>query len=219
MDPCNGMPFLVMTQTGAENISDTMCRPYCGQAVRCSLYNKDRRTNQLQEYNKTTSVEVECHCWSSEGCNGVFLQISLTSLVNQKVPGKLCEIDLYTNLSNLRRVPRTLSPILIWLYCVYNADVFIQHHQWHVMRSYTIARIFLFNRRRMILFEQSYNLYTLNTLYICLIPTLLSFGYTCQNERYIEWLTNISTILGNWITNRTGKWLGLGIPILGHPIV
>ena len=94
MDPCDGFPFLVMTQTGAENISDTMCRPYCGRAVRCSLYNKDRQANELQQYNKTTSVMVECHCWSTDGCNGVFLQISLTSLVNQKVPGKLCEIDL-----------------------------------------------------------------------------------------------------------------------------
>ena len=94
MDPCNGMPFLIMTQTGAENISDTRCRPYCGRATRCSLYNKHEKESELQEYNTTSTVDVECHCWSADGCSGIFLQISLTSLVNRKAAGKLCEIDL-----------------------------------------------------------------------------------------------------------------------------
>ena len=94
MDPCNGMPFLVMTQTGAENISDTMCRPYCGRAVRCDLHNQGMQAALHQEQNTVTTVQTDCHCWSADGCNGIFLQISLTSLVNQQNPGKLCEISL-----------------------------------------------------------------------------------------------------------------------------
>ena len=94
MDPCNGMPFLIMTQIGAENISDTMCRPYCVRATRCSLYNKHQQAAELREYNTTTTVEVECHCWSVDGCSGIFLQISHTSQVNQKAAGKLSEMDL-----------------------------------------------------------------------------------------------------------------------------
>ena len=94
MDPCNGMPFLVMTQTGAENISDTRCRPYCGRPTRCILYNKHEKATELREYNTTTTVEVECHCWSADGCSGIYLQISLSSLVNREAAGKLCEIHL-----------------------------------------------------------------------------------------------------------------------------
>ena len=91
MDPCNGMPFLVMTQTGAQIISDARCRPYCGRAVRCQLY---KEASPGLDHNTATTVQVECHCQSADGCNGIFLQISLTSLVNQQAPGTLCEIDL-----------------------------------------------------------------------------------------------------------------------------
>ena len=140
MDPCNGMPFLVMTQSGAENTSDTICRPYCGRPVRCSFYNEDKQANELGEYNKTTSVEVECHCWSADGCNGVFLQISLTSLVNQKVPGKLCEIDLSPERTPIwvmcSGYQGTLSPILRWIYWyitqVYSSNL-INDMEWETM--------------------------------------------------------------------------------------
>ena len=94
MDPCNGLPFLVMTQTGAENIADARCRPYCGRAVRCHLHNEGGQVRTLPGHNMTATVDVECHCQSVDGCNGIFLQISLTSLVNQQAPGTLCEIDL-----------------------------------------------------------------------------------------------------------------------------
>ena len=95
MDPCNGLPFLVMTQTGGKNITNAICQPYCGRAVRCHL-NKGTVYTDRRQRNRAGAVQVDCHCQDRNGCNGIFLQISLTSLVNQQAPGKLCEIELLT---------------------------------------------------------------------------------------------------------------------------
>ena len=48
MDSCKGLPFLVMTQTGVENITNARCGPYCGRAVRCHLHKGTEYTDRQQ---------------------------------------------------------------------------------------------------------------------------------------------------------------------------